>query len=168
MSNLLKSLMFFFVSFNIFSGGFPDCKTQNGKILSGTADEVNQIMHSKANRPQMYATGTVYNIQEDDTKGLPHQRYNINVENGQKDIDLVIVSNLEFGKVPVKIGDSVTVCGEFINAEGGMIHWTHYQTRSGTHPNGFTIFNGVLYGEKEVKPTDRNGFFSYEEDYLVE
>jgi hypothetical protein len=59
------------------------------------------------------------------------------------------VSTLDFGRVPVTVGSTLSVCGEFKKIGQGMVHWTHFDPHGG-HPDGFTIVNGTLYGDKEI------------------
>lgn len=123
----------------------PDCKDVKGSVLPNTVDQLKVVMRSGANRPQVLVTGIVSKILPEDHSGLPHQKYTITV-NG--DIQLLIVSNLDFGRVPLVIGKSVSVCGEFKKVGQGMVHWTHFDPHGG-HPDGFTVVDGKLYGDTE-------------------
>lgn len=137
----------FFVMSSAFAGQqIVDCKDRRGNILEKSLDTLNQVRKSKANRPQVYVEGQITKILPEDKDGRPHQKYIIQAFNSVK---IVVVSNLEFGRVPVKIGEVVAVCGEYINAEGGMVHWTHFDPHGG-HPDGFTVHNGTLYGDEEI------------------
>jgi hypothetical protein len=124
----------------------PDCKDLRGSVIPNTVDQLKVIMKSNAGRPQVMATGVVSQILPEDHNGLPHQKYTLTVD-GQ--IKLLIVSNLDFGRVPLVIGSTVSVCGEFKKIGQGMIHWTHFDPHGG-HPDGFTIVNGQLFGDKEI------------------
>lgn len=151
MKSLIVTSLFVLLSFSAFAGNFdpaslPDCKDLRGNVLSGTVDQLKVIMRSGGNRPQVMVTGVVAQILPEDHDGLPHQKYTLTV-GGQ--IKLLIVSNLDFGRVPLQVGQTLTVCGEYKNVGQGMIHWTHFDPHGG-HPDGFTISNGTLYGDKEV------------------
>jgi hypothetical protein len=122
-----------------------DCKDRKGNVLDKSLDNLNQIRNSRQNRPQVYVEGQVSQILPEDKAGLPHQKYIIKAFNSVK---IVVVSNLDFGRIPVQVGSTVSVCGEYINAEGGMVHWTHFDPHGG-HPDGFTVMNGKLYGDTE-------------------
>ncbi len=128
------------------STNLPDCKDLRGSVLPNTVDQLKIVMKSNANRPQVMVTGVVSQILPEDHNGLPHQKYTLTV-GGQ--IKLMIVSNLDFGRVPLVAGSTISVCGEYKNVGQGMIHWTHFDPHGG-HPDGFTIVNGALYGDKEV------------------
>lgn len=123
----------------------PECKDFRGNVMDGSMDQLRTVMRSSASRPQVMATGIVSQVLPEDHEGLPHQKFTITVENQVK---LLVVSNLDFGRVPVVVGKSVTVCGEYKRVGQGMIHWTHYDPR-GTHPDGFTVVDGELYGDTQ-------------------
>lgn len=151
MKTLILTSLLALLSFSSFAGNFdpsalPACKDFRGNVLSGTVDQLRVVMRSNANRPQVMVTGVVSQILPEDHAGLPHQKYTLNV-GGQ--ITLLIVSNLDFGRVPLQVGQTLTVCGEYKNVGQGMIHWTHFDPHGG-HPDGFTVVNGNLYGDKET------------------
>jgi hypothetical protein len=123
-----------------------ECKDSRGLTVSGTIEALKKVMNAKSNRPQVAITGVVSQILPEDRNGRPHQKYIIAVDSK---INLQIVSNLEFGKAPVLVGKSVTICGEFLRVGQGMIHWTHFDPHGG-HADGFTIVDGKVYGDKEI------------------
>ncbi len=125
-----------------------ECRNRNGEVLKTDIGQLLSIMNNRrANRPQVYVTGIINEIKSEDHSGLPHQKFNITVN---KDIELQIVSNLDFGRIPLAVGKKVFVCGEFVRSGSGMVHWTHFDPH-GSHPDGFTILDGKLYGEHEIK-----------------
>jgi hypothetical protein len=128
------------------ASALPDCKNVEGAIVPNTLAKLKTVMSSSELNPQVIATGVVTQILPEDHKGLPHQKYILTVA-GQ--LKLMIVSNLDFGRVPLAIGSTLSVCGEFKKVGGGMIHWTHFDPHGG-HPDGFTIVNGALFGDKEI------------------
>lgn len=148
MKMLLTSLVLALLASNISfaANQVIDCKDRKGNILEKTIESLKQVKSSKANRPMVYVEGSVTNILPEDKDGRPHQKYIISAFSSMK---IVVVSNLEFGRVPVAVGSKVAVCGEFLNAEGGMVHWTHFDPHGG-HPNGFTVLDGKLYGDEET------------------
>jgi hypothetical protein len=85
----------------------------------------------------------VKKILPDDTKGLPHQRLLLDVENGST---VLLAHDIKYApKVPVQVGDVIVVKGEYIwNRKGGVVHWTH---RSDTprHEGGYIEFSGQRY-----------------------
>ncbi len=123
-----------------------ECKDNQGNVLDSSLAQVTKIMHANGDRSQIFVTGTITKILPEDHSGLPHQKYTLKVSN---DINLAIVSNLEFGRIPLVVGKSVSICGEFKHVGSGMVHWTHFDPHGG-HADGFTIADGKLYGDKEV------------------
>lgn len=124
----------------------PECRDLRGSVLPNTIDQLRIVMKSRAGRPQVMVTGVISQILPEDHAGLRHQKYTLTVN---KEIKLLIVSNLDFGRVPLVLGATVSVCGEYKRVGQGMIHWTHFDPHGG-HPNGFTIVNGKLYGDQEI------------------
>jgi len=75
--------------------------------------------------------GRVERILDDDVRPPRHQRFIIRSTRGQT---LLVAHNLELApRVPLKLGDRVTVRGEYEwNAEGGVLHNTHRAPRGGS------------------------------------
>lgn len=150
-SFIVSSLFTLLISLTAFAGvnpsDLPECKDGRGSVLPDTVDQLKVVMRSGANRPQVMVTGVVSQILPEDHAGLPHQKYTLTV-NAQ--IKLLIVSNLDFGRVPLVVGKTVSVCGEFKKVGQGMVHWTHFDPHGG-HPDGFTIVDGQLYGDVETR-----------------
>lgn len=143
---LILTVLTFVLATSIFAGDFQvDCKDRRGNVLPKTLESLNQVKNSKANRPMVYVEGKITQILPEDKDGLPHQKY---IMQAFGSVKIQVVSNLDFGRIPVQVGSVVSVCGEYINAAGGMVHWTHFDPHGG-HPDGFTILNGQLYGDKE-------------------
>lgn len=73
--------------------------------------------------------GKVVEILKDDLEGKRHQRFIVETRDG---LTLLILRNLDpYGRVPVRIGDSVVVHGEYEwNDKGGIVHKVHGE------PNG--------------------------------
>ena len=141
------ALLVLVVSFSAFATS-PDmpCKDQQGNALNSSLASILKVVHGHSAREQIFVTGKITKILPEDHSGLPHQKYSVVVS---PDITLSVVSNLDFGRVPVKEGQTVSVCGEFKHVGQGMVHWTHFDPHGG-HADGFTVLNGVLYGDKEV------------------
>lgn len=124
-----------------------ECKDFKGNVVDGSITRLRSVMaNHKGEKTQVLVTGTISEIKKEDNSGLQHQKYNMKVD---KDITLQIVSNLEFGRIPLVVGKVTTVCGEFLRVGQGMVHWTHFDPH-GPHADGFTIVDGVLYGDKET------------------
>jgi hypothetical protein len=89
------------------------------------------------------AAGTVERLLEDDRKGIPHQRFIIRIETGTT---ILVDYNLDLApRVPLDVGDSVLVRGEYHWSElGGRIHWVHHDP-SGAPGGGWLKLRGKLY-----------------------
>ena len=73
-----------------------------------------------------------------------HEAFNVRSDDGR---GLEVVDNVKLApRVPVHIGDHVTIQGELIpNARSGpLVHWTHHDP-AGVHPDGFIDFAGRRY-----------------------
>lgn len=150
MRSIIVSSLLVLLSFSLsaaeLNASLPECKDLRGSVLPNTVENLQVVMRSSARNPQVIVTGVVDQILPEDHEGLPHQKYTLLV--GGK-IKILIVSNLDFGRVPLKVGSTLSVCGEFKKVGQGMIHWTHFDPHGG-HPDGFTIVDGMLYGDKET------------------
>ena len=129
----------FFLS--AFAQNIPECKNARGEVVPDSRDYLQSVARAGGARPQVLVSGVVRNVLPEDHTGSPHQKFVIEYDG----IELSIVSNLDFGRIPVKIGDAVRICGEYLNVGQGMVHWTHHDP-AGRHPNGFTVHEGVIYG----------------------
>lgn len=74
--------------------------------------------------------GRIVRILSDDERPPRHQRFIIRTVLGQS---LLVLHNIDVAaRVPVRVGDMVTVRGEYVwNEEGGLVHRTHGQIRGG-------------------------------------
>lgn len=106
-------------------------------------DQVIQAQANQAHKVEVLFCAKVKKLLPDDTKGLPHQRFLLELSNGSS---LLIAHDTKYAPVvPIQAGDLVTVKGEYIwNKRGGVVHWTH---RSDTprHEGGYIDFQGVRY-----------------------
>jgi len=94
---------------------------------------------------EVTADGTVATIFPDrsSTTGV-HEQFIIRLSSG--DITVEVEHNISIGRrVPVSVGDSVVVHGEYIwNSKGGLIHFTHHDPQ-GTHEGGYIKDRGGTY-----------------------
>lgn len=146
MKALFTGLLLTF-SLSTFSGENKiSCLDAKGNVVNGSISALRNIIASyKGGKAQVFVTGTITKIEKEDHSGLAHQKYNLKID---EDISFQIVSNLAFGRVPLAIGKSASVCGEYKKVGKGMVHWTHFDPH-GAHADGFTIMDGILYGDKE-------------------
>ncbi len=87
-----------------------------------------------------------------------HHHFEIQLDNNAQDT-LEVVYNEGFGATPaVRVGDMVEACGDYITSDaptsqypaspdGAIIHWIHNSPNPASHPSGFLMINGVLYGQ---------------------
>ena len=88
---------------------------------------------------------TVTRLLTDDTgPSGTHQRFIVQVSGATQ--TLLIDNNVDIGRrVPVAVGDAVTIHGEYVwNAEGGLVHFTHHDPQR-THEDGWIELKGVRY-----------------------
>lgn len=88
--------------------------------------------------------GTVSKILPDDLEGSRHQKFIVQLANGQT---LLIAHNIDLapGVDGLNEGDRVSFYGEYEwNPKGGVIHWTHHDP-DGRHEAGWIKHNGNTY-----------------------
>ncbi len=123
-----------------------ECRNVDGKTMNGSIEQLKSVMSSPWNRPQVLVVGVITKILNEDHSGSPHQKFSIKVAN---DIELLIVTNLAFGRIPVELGKKISICGEFKKVGQGMVHWNHFDPHGG-HADGFSILDEKLYGDVEI------------------
>ena len=85
----------------------------------------------------------VVRILPDDREGSPHQRFLLRIG---ESVTVLVAHNLDLAeRVPVSVGDTVEVSGEYVwTAKGGTLHWTHLDPAR-HHPPGYIELNGRKY-----------------------
>jgi hypothetical protein len=105
-----------------------------------------QILEAQQGRmikTEVTVEAPVYKLLPDDTRGLPHQKFLIQLANGST--VLIAHDTAMAPRVPIQPGDVVRIHGEYIwNQKGGLIHWTHH-TDTPRHEGGWILFNGQVY-----------------------
>lgn len=88
----------------------------------------------------------VTQVLPDDRQGRTHQKFLVRTSNGGS---VLIVYNTDLcPRVPVRIGDRISVGGEYIwNNAGGLMHWTHFDPRR-HRPSGYVELNGYFYCQR--------------------
>jgi hypothetical protein len=134
----------------------PECVDDQGNLLP--LNDAQAIAY-KTNTPngstsRVHVSGPITQVYAIESG---HNHFEISLGNASGDT-LEVVYNISFGALPaLKTGMKVEVCGDFINSyapengyqaspDGTIVHWIH-KTDSKNHPAGFTIVNGVLYGQ---------------------
>jgi len=88
-------------------------------------------------------SGVVTRVISDDNDGSRHQRFILDMRNGQT---LLVAHNIDLARrVPVGVGDRVTFRGMYEwNNLGGLIHWTHHDPM-GVEEGGYVSFRRRTY-----------------------
>ena len=91
------------------------------------------------------STGLVRRLIPDDSDGARHQRFILDLRNGQT---VLVAHNIDLAdRVPVGIGDRIYFRGMYEwNELGGLVHWTH-RDPLGIEDGGFIRYRGRVYGE---------------------
>ena len=125
--------------------GSPNVAPGEANSASGKIDQSQllQAQAAQAKKVEIIFSARVKKILPDDTKGLPHQRLLLAVENGST---VLLAHDIKYAsKVPVQVGDQLVVKGEYIwNRKGGVVHWTHHSDTP-RHEGGYVEFNGQRY-----------------------
>jgi hypothetical protein len=88
-------------------------------------------------------TGFVRRLLSDDNDGSRHQRFILDMRDGQT---LLIAHNIDLARrVPVGLGDRVRFRGMYEwNELGGLIHWTHHDPH-GVEDGGYIRYRTKTY-----------------------
>jgi uncharacterized protein YdbL (DUF1318 family) len=120
-------------------------KTQPNYSVTVTNDSyLIQAVNQQKNVHYLEAANIqVTKLLEDDTQGREHQKFVARLSNGKV---VQIVSNLDMcERIPVSIGDVVSVGGEFIwTKNGGLVHWVHRDPK-GIRKDGYVALKGKFY-----------------------
>jgi hypothetical protein len=103
-----------------------------------------QAFASQRSDFQVLVKGTVTRFLSDDVSGSEHQRFIVQMSNGQT---LLVAHNIDLGqRLPTTaLNHLVYLYGEYAyNSEGGVIHWTHIDPAK-THEDGWIQFDGTKY-----------------------
>jgi hypothetical protein len=87
--------------------------------------------------------GIVRRLLKDDHDGSRHQRFILDMRNGQT---LLIAHNIDLAKrIPLGMGDRISFRGTYESNElGGLVHWTH-DDPMGIDEGGYIDFRGTRY-----------------------
>jgi hypothetical protein len=102
--------------------------TQRGPVNSTTAspDAIAEAFLNRTSNVQVSGVGVVRRVLPDDNAGSRHQRFILEVSNGQT---VLVSHNIDLAARLNSLdrGDTVEFFGEYEwNADGGVIHWTHH------------------------------------------
>lgn len=111
-----------------------------GEVPNNTPEALYQ---AKSSGKMIKFDGVVTTILNDDEIGSHHQRFILKRQTST----LLISHNIDLAhRIPVEVGDKVTVYGQYEwNEKGGVVHWTHDDPDK-EHPAGWVKHKGVQYG----------------------
>lgn len=116
---------------------------QNGQAVTDDSELV-QAVSSRSRVDFVEAANMeVVKVLADDTNGLQHQKWMVKLSSG----DIVMsVYNIDMcERVPLKVGDKVSMGGQFVwTPQGGLIHWLHHDPEH-TRPDGYVELAGKVY-----------------------
>lgn len=143
----LALVLLFSFSTAVLAQSLPVCKTRNGTELTPSVTELRRYVDTNnGKRPIVFVEGVIKEILPEDKLGRPHQKFILSVQG----IKVQVVHGMDYGRIPLRTGVKVQVCGEFLNSQGGMIHWTHFDPAA-HHPDGFIALDGEIYGQTEAR-----------------
>lgn len=92
---------------------------------------------------QVTVAAEVERVLPDDRKGSPHQRFLIRLPSA---LSVLVAHNLDLApRVPLAVGDTVEIAGEYEwNEKGGVLHWTHHDPKH-RHAGGYIRLHGQEY-----------------------
>lgn len=101
--------------------------TQRAAVDSsaGSPDVIAEAFRSRTSNVQVSGAGVVVRILPDDNAGSRHQRFILELSNGQT---VLVSHNIDLAARLSSLdrGDTVAFFGEYEwNSNGGVIHWTH-------------------------------------------
>ena len=111
---------------------------------SNESTSVEQAFQQRKSDVQLQVEGTVIKILADDLDGNRHQKFIIERPQG---LTLLVAHNIDLApKInTLKLGDKLTLYGEYEwSDKGGILHWTHHDP-SGQHIDGWIEHQGQRY-----------------------
>ena len=93
---------------------------------TGSPDAIAEAFRNRTSNAQVSGVGVVRRILPDDNEGSRHQRFILELSNGQT---VLVSHNIDVAArlSALDRGDTVEFFGEYEwNANGGVIHWTHH------------------------------------------
>jgi hypothetical protein len=109
-----------------------------------SAELLHTLYANRQSDVQVEGSGIVKAILPDDTQGSRHQKFILELANGQT---LLISHNIDLAPRidTLRPGDRVSFYGEYEwNPKGGIIHWTHHDPQ-GLHADGWLLHDGKRY-----------------------
>lgn len=107
------------------------------------AARVAELFESQSSGEMVLVSGVVDAVLADDNEGSRHQRFIVRLDSDQT---LLVAHNIDLAdRVPLGVGDQVTVHGQYEwNDRGGVLHWTHHDP-DGRREGGWIEWEGRRY-----------------------
>ncbi|WNO61732.1 DUF3465 domain-containing protein [Rheinheimera sp. MMS21-TC3] len=105
---------------------------------------IKQAFINQQSKVQVQGSGSVIRVLADDNKGSRHQRFILQLADGQT---LLIAHNIDLAPRinGLAKGDTVQFYGQYEwNNKGGVVHWTHHDPQ-GRHVGGWLKHKGSIY-----------------------
>lgn len=115
--------------------------TQNAHI---GLKAIEQAFQQKYSNIQVRSVGTVKAVLRDDNEGSQHQKFILELSNGQT---VLIVHNIDLAPRidALEKGDRVEFFGEYeYSTQGGVVHWTHHDPQK-NHVDGWLKHKNKTY-----------------------
>lgn len=123
----------------------PSVEHKSSSSLAPHADQViAQAFKNKLSNIQVEGFGKVVAVLRDDHEGSRHQKFILQLKNGQT---LLVAHNIDLAPRidNLQKGDTVAFNGEYEYSEkGGVMHWTHLDP-NGHHVDGWLKHQGKTY-----------------------
>jgi uncharacterized protein DUF3465 len=115
--------------------------------VTASADNaaVKSAFERRAENVELTASGAIDRVLSDqDGPSGPHERFIVRLSD--VGMTLLVEHNLSIApRVPVAVGATVLVHGEYVwNAQGGLLHFTHHDP-DGSHEGGYIVYGGRRY-----------------------
>jgi hypothetical protein len=107
----------------------------------GTSSKIEEIINTRQSGQMVNFEAQVIKLLRDDLKGDKHQKLIMKINKHT----LLLAHNIDIAhRIPVKVGDTITVQGEYEwNEQGGLVHWTHRSNNN--HPEGWIKHKNTKY-----------------------
>lgn len=130
----------------------PDTSKASTEVLTQQTEEkvthgtelIEQAYSKKLSDVQVEGSGKVIAVLRDDNEGSRHQKFLLELSNGQT---LLVAHNIDLAPRidALNKGDTVQFYGEYeYSDKGGVMHWTHHDP-NGRHTDGWLKHNGKTY-----------------------
>lgn len=126
------------------SAPVQQAKLQAVQKISSENSAIKQAFINQQSNVQVQGSGSVSRVLADDNKGSRHQRFILQLADGQT---LLIAHNIDLAPRinGLAQGDIVQFYGQYEwNNKGGVVHWTHHDP-NGRHVGGWLKHKGSTY-----------------------